>query len=159
MNKIFCFLQSGRLFVRNLWFGVTEQELENIFGKYGEQKKCLNLLLTCDLLICKNKEIVFQLEYFINLVCLSVCSHFPQPPKVPASWNYLSRRHLGQLKNDKIDSIKCSVLQILVGGFSCVNFIYKSQNYVFVYNFKIKKKTQKWKLDIILNFIFTFYTN
>ncbi|BFZ04762.1 hypothetical protein BsWGS_07801 [Bradybaena similaris] len=27
--------ESGRLFVRNLWFGVTEEELEEIFGKYG----------------------------------------------------------------------------------------------------------------------------
>ncbi|CAG5132481.1 unnamed protein product [Candidula unifasciata] len=27
--------ESGRLFVRNLWFGVTEEELEAIFGKYG----------------------------------------------------------------------------------------------------------------------------
>ncbi|KAK3800179.1 hypothetical protein RRG08_016286 [Elysia crispata] len=27
--------ESGRLFVRNLWFGVTEDELEGLFGKFG----------------------------------------------------------------------------------------------------------------------------
>ncbi|XP_005105065.1 probable RNA-binding protein 19 [Aplysia californica] len=27
--------ESGRLFVRNLWFGMTEEELEKVFGKFG----------------------------------------------------------------------------------------------------------------------------
>ena len=35
---------------------------------------------------------------WILSVCLSVCSHFSQLPKVPGSWNFASRRHLGQLK-------------------------------------------------------------
>ena len=31
-------------------------------------------------------------------VCVSVCPHFPKPPKVPDSWYFGSRPFLGQLK-------------------------------------------------------------
>ena len=34
----------------------------------------------------------------MNLVCVSVCPRFSQPPKVPDSWNFGSRPILGQLK-------------------------------------------------------------
>jgi len=34
-NQVETIEESGRLFVRNLWFGVTEEELEKLFGKFG----------------------------------------------------------------------------------------------------------------------------
>ncbi|CAL1543363.1 unnamed protein product [Lymnaea stagnalis] len=35
LQEVETIADSGRLFVRNLWFGVTEQELEEVFGKFG----------------------------------------------------------------------------------------------------------------------------
>ena len=38
---------------------------------------------------------IYTYKTWILSVCLSVCSRFSQPPKVPALWNFGSRRHLG----------------------------------------------------------------
>ena len=38
------------------------------------------------------KSILIKHEY-----CLSVCSRFPKPPEVPASLNFGSRCHLGEV--------------------------------------------------------------
>ena len=35
-NLYFCLSQSGRLYVRNLPYVCTEEDLEKEFGKYGE---------------------------------------------------------------------------------------------------------------------------
>ncbi|KAH9524247.1 putative RNA-binding protein 19 [Bulinus truncatus] len=35
LQEVESIAESGRLFVRNLWFGVTEEELEEVFKKYG----------------------------------------------------------------------------------------------------------------------------
>ena len=42
-------------------------------------------------------------DWYISILikhetCLSVCPRFSQPPKVPASWNFGSRRHLGLVR-------------------------------------------------------------
>ena len=37
----------------------------------------------------------------MNLVCPSVCMFVSKPPKVRASWHFVLRRHLGQLKTSR----------------------------------------------------------
>ena len=45
-----------------------------------------------------NIKIITAYKTWILSVGLFVCSHFPDSPKVSTSWNFGSRRHLGQLK-------------------------------------------------------------
>ena len=56
----------------------------------------------------ENKSILIKHESCMS-VCLFVCSRFPTPPKVPASWNFGCRPNLGQLR-----SLRSPIFKILI---------------------------------------------
>ena len=78
--------------------GLVTNGLENMAGLSDNDKCrfCKDAVESTSHLICfYTARHIYTYKTWILSVGLSVCSRFSQPPKVPASWNFGSRRHLG----------------------------------------------------------------
>ena len=68
------------------------------------------------------EDTIYTYKTWILCVCPFICSLFPKPPKVPASWNVASMHHMADLKHDEVRLLNCTFLRILGRGRGVVSF-------------------------------------